>query len=484
MSLEPPRGYSLLKTLLIGLPLLVLALMPLAPAALRVRSARLDSQKAVAEQRWQDAAASLRSLYEMEPWRVDLLEPMADYSKQAGFFAQARGEYDQALTAKALSIEGRLAYTGLLLQAGERETGLQILTETSKMNDLTSDQFSRILAIQRQYQDESGAIGTVNAWAKAKPLDGKAQYALGVSQIINSPVQAVYHLQDSSRMEPALNRKAVKIMQAVDEQRNAADAAYGWVLLGQGLAAAQEWQAAEKAFSRAVELSPEYAEAWALRAEALQQAGLDGQAALEQAQALNPKSNVVRAVAAMYWRRQQKPETALAILKSAAADQPDSLTWLFELGATLAETGDTAGALTYFQDAVQKSPDSTEAWYQLAQFCVLYGVDTQNTGLSAAREALRLAPEDAKTLDLVGWMLLTNRDAYTAERFLQQALGKDNWNPVFHLHLAQVFLQTGRLKEAEDHLRRAVELDPDGSTRLQAERLLARYFGENEPVLP
>lgn len=477
--MEQPRGSGFWKLLVIALPLILTALIPLVPIALKEHTAPLESQTAAEEGRWGDAADALRSLLQFEPWRVDLLEPIASFEVKAKAFAQAREDYRKALEAGSLSGEGRLSYAGLLFQAGEKDAALQLLKDTSQISDLSSEQYAQILGLQRQYQDDPGAKVTAAAWAKAKPMDGKALYAQGIALINESPTRAALYLQDSARLEPSLYQKATKIIQAVADQSSTSDAAYGWLLLGQTLASVKEWQAAQGAFSRSVQLNPEYAEAWALQSEALQQSGRDGKTALDKALALNPNSNIVRAVAASYWRRKGQPEIALAILKEAAANQPENLIWQFEMGATLAEMGDTALAFTYYQKAAQLQPDSATAWQQLAEFCIQYGIDVGTTGLNAARRALSLAPENAQILDLVGWMLLANGDTYTAERFLQQALAKDEWNPQSHLHLAQVFLQTERLKEAEDHLRRAIELDADGSVRMQAERLLARYFGGN-----
>ncbi len=53
-----------------------------------------------------------------------------------------------------------------------------------------------------------------------------------------------------------------------------------------------EWQLAERAFSQACQLSPEYAEAWAYLSQAQEQLGQDGLPALNKAIALEPDSVV------------------------------------------------------------------------------------------------------------------------------------------------------------------------------------------------
>jgi tetratricopeptide (TPR) repeat protein len=70
--------------------------------------------------------------------------------------------------------------------------------------------------------------------------------------------------------------KALRLLEVLGQAALQTDPAYQQILIGQRLAELGEWDVAEAAFTAAVSLAPNYAEAWAFLGETRQHLGKDG----------------------------------------------------------------------------------------------------------------------------------------------------------------------------------------------------------------
>jgi len=104
------------------------------------------------------------------------------------------------------------------------------------------------------------------------------------------------------------------------------------------------------------------------------------------------------------------------------------------------------------------------------------GADISGLGRVAARQLLRLAPDDWLSHDLAGQMALALRAPQEAEEQLLKAIELAPENPAPHLHLALVYLEFGKISAAYDKLLDTIQLDPQGSYGWQAKRLVEQYF--------
>ena len=98
--------------------------------------------------------------------------------------------------------------------------------------------------------------------------------------------------------------------------------------------------------------------------------------------------------------------------------------------------------------------------------------DEKEATYYAALELVALAPDDARSHDLLGWAYHLTGQHGAGERALLQALGLDPDLVNAHYHLGSLYLTTGQRELARFHLQRAADLDQHGFYRDRAEQLL------------
>jgi Flp pilus assembly protein TadD len=258
-----------------------------------------------------------------------------------------------------------------------------------------------------------------------------------------------------------------------------ADERYRLMQTGRALGSIGEWNYARQAFEYALEIDPSYGEVWAFLGEAQQHLGLPSLESIRQANALAPDSIVVKALTAVYWRRQNDPQQALDVIDEIIAIEPDETMWLVEKGYALAQSGDLEAAKQAFMEAIDREPGEPQFRNELIHFCLTNNYSIRSVALPAARQYLISDSESSQSLDTMGEVLLALMDFTSARRYLERAIDKDPLNASAHLHLGQVFLAINEQSLAYRHFVRAAdlsELNPQAAAL--AESLLEKYFSE------
>jgi tetratricopeptide (TPR) repeat protein len=123
--------------------------------------------------------------------------------------------------------------------------------------------------------------------------------------------------------------------------------------------------------------------------------------------------------------------------------------------------------------SVQRDGQSGEAGPDASLAAARFYIDTQSgepacrKGLPHAQYSLRLNPDSAAALDLVGWGLVLCGEPADALGTLEKAVENAPRSPRYRYHLARVYANLGRLEEALHQLTRVNDLDPGGPwTRL------------------
>ena len=169
-----------------------------------------------------------------------------------------------------------------------------------------------------------------------------------------------------------------------------------------------------------------------------------------------PDNVDARRVLAAALRAQGNAQGAKDVLAPLAAGSPRSAVLQFELGATLAELGDTAGAIAAFRKTVALDPRLANAWLALADLLRIAG-DKPGADKAYA-EHIRASVTDRQLLTAAA-ALCENKLA-VAERLLRTHLNERPTDVAAIRMLAETGSRLGRYADAAALLERCLELAP------------------------
>ena len=436
-------------------------------------------------------AASLSSPHEQSvyyesaaqrlPWAAYLYETSASAAMRAGDYERAIALFQVAQRKSALSPNGQFELGWAYFLLGERSQALDEWQAIPSGNPATASAGPYLADgyhAQARFDDEER---TLRQWLALDPQNADAQYRLGLLLFADASPEALPLLEFVASASPELKPAADGLRVALKTALEAGAPAAALTYCGQTLAAIGEWPLALRTFSRATQADPSHAPAWAWLGEARQHVpeGGDPLEALQRAVSLAPGSAQVQVVFGLYWQRQADWEKARQAFETAAQLEPQNPAWQISLGQIYVQLGNLVTALDYYQDAVELAPNDSRTWRALALFSVENDVDLETIARDAALRAYALEPENAQNMDALGRALLATQQYDAAETFFKKAIEAapglpSSAAPAYHLAL--LYMETNRRDLAEEYLRSARALDPDGPLGAQAARVLERYF--------
>ena len=451
----------------------VLALMLLAIFAPFVSSGYSELKAASTASSYKDAAEHYQNAAQRIPWRADLYELSGHAYYYAKDYAQADAAYQKAFSFHALSPEGWVAWGDVNYLNNNPQRATEIWEQANEQGNISDGLYSRLAQIFQAKGEFSKAAEYLQKYVSAHPEDASAHYRLGLLLTLSDPNQAVSELTSASQLDPQFGPVAETLREALNLISPKDSVSTRLVIIGRGLGLVNEWQLARAAFESATEVDGKNAEAWAWLGEANQQTGSSEavREELDRALALNRNSATVHGLRGLYFQRVGNFRDALAEFESAAALEPKNPTWFVSIGESHAKLGDLIHALQAYQMATTLAPEEGNYWRLLAIFCAQNNVNVKDVGVPAAQKAVDLSKGDIASLDVLGWLFLSDARYKDAERILNRALELDSQNASVHLHLGMLYLQTNDRASAYDHLVKARNL---GSK--EAEMVLSQYF--------
>jgi len=465
-----------IEKLLIGL----FILMPFGFSALLPLSALPEglsqSRKTAAEARVSNDVVAelnaLESIVSYAPWQGANWQRLGRLRLDLGNNSGAVDAFNQALALGALSSEGMVWTADALSRNGETDKAKEILRELTVNEDVDSFSLLQGALIQRSLNDTNGALVNLLRAYEADPLNGEVNYRAGLQLAASRPDESLPFLERAAEASPERAYTCQNLIEVIRDSSNLGESGARYVSIGQELSTMSEWDVAQSAFLRAVELSPEDGDAWALLGEAVQQNGEDGTDYLVKARELGPDAELVNGLSGLYYRRQGKSELALVYLKKALDANPKALVWEIETGSTLDGMGDLEGALQHYQNATDIDPMQWLPWRALAAFCITRNYQLEEIGLPAARQASSLYKGSPALLDLLGTALMMTGDLDEALNSFLQADAIDPHQTAILIHIGQAYLEKEENETAAAYFRQAEEYAKDNRLREMAARLL------------
>ncbi|PYC27162.1 hypothetical protein DMO17_05315 [Aquipseudomonas alcaligenes] len=157
----------------------------------------------------------------------------------------------------------------------------------------------------------------------------------------------------------------------------------------------------------------------------------------------------------------QRHEEAWQVIARALEQFPGDTNLLYTRAMLAEKRGDLAGLERDLRDIIAREPDNATALNALG-----YTLADRTTRYDEAKalieQAHRLNPEDAATLDSLGWVNYRLGNLEEAERYLRAALAKFPDHEVA-AHLGEVLWAQGRQREARKVWASALEAQPDSA---------------------
>jgi tetratricopeptide (TPR) repeat protein len=481
------------KILLVGI---LIALLGIAPRPYIVTTSFKRVRRAQEASQPLEVADNLAILAERLPWRTDLWESAGDYAMSGGDFQIAAECFTQAAALGQLSSLGYLSWGDVYAQNGNPYTAIQIweiagqlgfaeieiLTRKAEVHRSSGDDLALIEDLKALLSYQLSVISDQSTVSDREPalseVDGSSiaglQRELGLLLAAYEPASAPPYLLQAAELDPSLESQLGELIFAIQRALPQNDTAYTLIESGRALANQGNWELASTAFGNAVELRPDYAEAWAYLGESHQHLdeGEDAFVPLPTAIQLNPASIAAQTFLALYFQRQGDYESALDHFKEALKLDPRNPALLVDIGNLVAAQGNLDTGEGYYWQAIDLSPGDPTYIRELIEFSIRYNIDLRKTALPAARQAVMLNPNDPASLDVMGQVLFRLDDLIDAERFYLRALENDPLYAPAHLHLGLVYSLNGKTSLSRDHLQRAIDLAPGTPTAAQAQRIL------------
>jgi tetratricopeptide (TPR) repeat protein len=430
---------------------------PLGDAMKSVHQAELQHQP-------EESLAAWYQVLSFEPWQRNGWLQISMLESSWGNISDAIQAMEHAANLERLTPSQTIALTNLYITAGDENAAQDLLDELASQPNPDSSLYASLVRLAELQGDHEKTLQYLRDWSVKYPSDAQPLYKLGLIMSIDDPQQALAFLNRSVELDETY-QFALTTLQPVLSYRDSDQPAYTLLKTGRGLGNLGEWELAREAFSQAIVIEPEYAEAWAFLSESRYQLGLDGSAEIEKALAINPDSVVANGIAAVQMRRLGKSDQALVALYKASRLEPKQGIWHLEIANTLVEMDSIAEAYPHYVLAAELEPENLQFWLSLANYCASTGIHLRDSGLPAARKAILLDENNPDSLDSMGQIMAALGDMSNSIRYLEAALYQQPDHAVSHLHLAQVYLELGDAQHAEEHL------------------LVAQSYGVGDPVI-
>jgi Flp pilus assembly protein TadD len=235
------------------------------------------------------------------------------------------------------------------------------------------------------------------------------------------------------------------------------DAAFFWFAEGVFTPASQQQQTID-CYQKAIELKPDYADAYnnlgiALKAQNKLEAAIEQyQKAIElkpdDASAYNNLGNALKA--------QNKLEAAIEQYQKAIELKPDDASAYNNLGIALQAQNKLEAAIEQYQKAIELKPDDASAYNNLG--IALQAQNKLEAAIEQYQKAIELKPDDASAYNNLGNALQAQNKLEAAIEQYQKAIELKPDDAGYWHALGWIYLIAGQLRESEIHFMKAGEL--------------------------
>ncbi|HNO64590.1 MAG TPA: tetratricopeptide repeat protein, partial [Thauera aminoaromatica] len=420
-----------------------------APA--RLNLARVD----VAQGRFDAARATYAEMLRKNRRDAVAMHESALLEQRAGNLPEAQRWLEKAVAERPESLDFGLALVRLHAVAGARASALDVAKATSARHPGNGAALAALAEAQIEAGEERAARQTLAEMTRLADFDARRLLHVGALQMrAGNPVGAAYAARKILQASPGH-----EIAMVLEADAMAADPEVDPRALEAAVAALR---AAHPSSADALRLSGDLA----LRAKRHAEA----ERFYVEAHARAPSQVLLARIATLAVSR-GAPRAAMPQLERWLSERGEDATVREMLAELHMQAGGMTAAAEQYERIIGAGEAGARVYNNLANIRLALG---KGDALQAAEKAYALAPEDARVLDTLGWVLAQTGRLDEALRHLRDARLRAPENGEIRWHLAEVLAKQGRSREARAELESGLQGQPSGEWVEAARDLLRR----------
>ena len=427
----------------------------------------------------------LTELLDTEPRVTEALVLLAQAHEMQGDWVEAAAAYQRAVTRSPRRARFRRQLANALLNAGQGERALEVLRELVGVRPDDANGWYQLSDLELQLNHYGEAEAAARRLIELEPEALRGAYmlsrVLGAQReyqgMVDALEPAVRRARESNiapgQIASLLQRLSVAHRQlgdhdaAVDALTEALDLTPSNLGLQAQLAQvyldAGRLDEAATAVSRAQQEDPGNLALLRLEAQTLSARGAvgDAVAVLERAFSQHADRPVAHVALANMYSEHDRVDDAVRVLTAAEARFPENMVVVFQLGAVFERGQRYREAEGAFRRVLEQDPEDAATLNYLGYMLAERG-ERLDESVDLIQRALVLDPNNGSYLDSLGWAYLKQNRLELAERPLRQASDQLRRNSVVQDHLGDLLFRLERYAEAISAWERA--LAGDGET--------------------
>ena len=410
------------------------------------------------EGKFDEAIADARQALAEKPAAVNTLELLALALERSGSIELAEERLADAVKASKLEPAVVLRYAEFLRRRGAFDRADDLLTRASAQRPNDSGLLAALAQVRLKREDWEGAQKIAEALEKLGDQSGVADHILGTALAGQNKLdESIHAFQSAYQATPA----AVQPM---------------YSLVGTYLRA-KKFAEAETFLNSVLKASPANAEALVLLGslQASRDAGDQAVASFRKAIESQPENPTGYTALARFHLGQNDLVAAETEVRAGLDKMPGQFALRLTLAGILEQKKDPEAAIGEYESLLRDYPDALVVVNNLASLLSDYRSDKDSLERAHAL-ALRLQGGQAPHFrDTTGWIKYLKGDYRQALSHLEQAVQELPGVALVRYHLGLTHAALEQKAKAEEHLKKAIELSPEGEElRSKAEEALAK----------
>jgi tetratricopeptide (TPR) repeat protein len=394
------------------------------------------------------AINDLRQALNDEPRSIRLMMLLATAYERSGSIELAEKQLADAMRASDFNPRVGLDYVAFLRRRGNAERAESVTTELSGRWPKNVQILSALAEMKLMRQDFVGAQEVAESIRQIGSDQGIGGQILGASLIgRNKYNESIGVLQDAYASSPSAAQPLSALVKAYVN--------------------AKQTDKAVAFLQSVLKTSPKNVEAYILLGSLQLASNAPDQALKSYNAAIESQPNNIMGYRALasYYVSQNKFVEAQKAIRGGLIKQPDSPILHLILGGLLEQTGDYEAAISEFQYAVDKDPNSLVASNNLASLLADHRADKASLERAYSLAAVLRKSPVATFKDTLGWVTYQRGDYKAAIPLLEEAVVALPKMALVHFHLGMAYVAVNEPAKASEQLQGALGLTTDGELK-------------------